>query len=180
MNRICLWLLLLFCLSGTHGMAGGIGRAIARGAVRSSVRSTERSAGRSVVKAAERKAVQRAIEIQRRDLWNHRHSLIRPLPATRNVYRYTTASRARREIHAGIAPGRHMAATAPAGRLPSPKTAANRYGLPTTPTVRETIRLPKGFPTRHNKVPGGEPGVGEITSSRRIPPEAIKKVTQLR
>ncbi len=46
--------------------------------------------------------------------------------------------------------------------------------------VRETIELPRRFPARHNKVPGGRPGAGEITSSRRVPPEAIKKVTPLR
>jgi hypothetical protein len=73
-----------------------------------------------------------------------------------------------------------MTATAPADRPPSPGAAVNRYGLQKAPGVRETIKLPRGIAARHNKVPGGQPGVGEITSSRRVPPEAIKKITPLR
>jgi hypothetical protein len=104
---------------------------------------------------------------------------VRPLPAPRTVHRYTSPGQARQEMHRGVAPGRHMTATAPAGRPPSPRTAVSRYGLQKAPGVRETIELPRRFPARHNKVPGGRPGAGEITSYRRVPPEAIKKVTPL-
>lgn len=73
-----------------------------------------------------------------------------------------------------------MTATAPAGRSLSPLGAKQRFGLQKAPTVRETVVLPKGFLVRHNKAPGGSPGIGEITSSRKVPPSAIRKVLPLR
>lgn len=164
----------------TSADAGGIGRAIARGAARGLARSAARTAAKSTGRAAEKQAIGRALQIQRKDIWNHAHTPVRPLRAPRTVYRYTSPSRAREELRSGIAPGRHMTATAPAGRPPSPATAQRRYGLNAPPTVRETVMLPKGFPARHNRVPGGSPGRGEITSSTEVPPSAIRKVTPLR
>lgn len=180
MNRIFSCTLMLFCLAVTNAQAGGVGRAIARGATRSLARSAERSAARSAGRAAERQAARRVVQIQRKDMWNHRHTPVRPLPAPRTVHRYTTPGQARREMRSGIAPGSHMTATARSGRPPRPGTAANRYGLSKAPAVRETVELPKGFPARHNRVPGGQPGSGEITSSRRVPPAAIKKAIPIR
>jgi hypothetical protein len=113
-------------------------------------------------------------------MWNHQHTPVRPLPAPRTVHRYASPSQAKKEIRTGIAPGSHMTARAPAGRPPNPGTAASKYGLRKAPGVRETIELPKGFPVRHNKVPGGQPGAGEMTSTSRVPPAAIKKVSPLR
>jgi hypothetical protein len=178
--RICSCILICFCLAVVNADAAGVGRAIAHGAARSLTRSAERSAARSAGRAAERQAARRAVQIQRKDLWNHQHTPVRPLPAPRTVHRYVSPSQAKKETRTGIAPGSHMTARAPAGRPPNPGTAASRYGLRRTPGVRETIELPKGFPVRHNKVPGGRPGAGEITSSRRVPSSAIKKETPLR
>jgi hypothetical protein len=176
MNRISSWLVFIFCLTGAHASAGGLGRVIARGAVRGFARSAERSA----VRSTERQAVRRAAAIRTKDVWNHVHTSARPLPAPRTVYRYTSPSQMRRELHSGIAPESHMTATAPAGRPPSPATAVRKYGLPRTPGVRETVQLPRDFLVRHNKVPGGRQGIGEITSPRTVPGTAIKKVTPLR
>ena len=160
--------------------AAGVGRAITRGAARSLARSAERSAARSAGRAAERQAARRAVQIQRKDLWNHQHTPVRPLPAPRTVHRYASPSQAKKDVRTGIAPGSHMTARAPAGRPPTPGKAASQYGLRKAPGVRETITLPKGFPARHNKVPGGRPGAGELTSTRRVPPSAIRKVTPLK
>jgi hypothetical protein len=167
-NRICSYILICFCLAVVNADATGVGRAIARGAARSLAGPAQRSAAR------------RAVQIQRKDLWNHQHTPVSPLPTPRTVHRYTTPEQARREIRGGIAPGSHMTATAPSGRPLSPETAASRYGLRMAPSVRETVELPKGFPARHNRVPGGQPGAGEITSSRRVPPTAIKKAVPIR
>ncbi len=166
---------LLTLLGAWAANAGTVGKAIARGAARGLTRSAERSAAR----AAEKQAARRAVAIQGKDVWNHLHTPARPLPAPRTVYRYTSPSQARRELHTGIAPGRHMTATAPVGRPPSPATAVKKYGLPKAPSVRETVQLPKGLPVRHNRVPGGSPGIGETTSPRKVPPAAIKKITPL-
>lgn len=175
MKRITSWLVFSFCLAVPNVSAAGVGRAIAKGAVRGLARSAERSA----VRSAEKQAVRRSIGIQRKDAWNHLHTPVRPLPAPRTVFRYTSPEQARKELSTGIAPGRHMTATAPAGRPPSPATAARQYGLRKAPGVRETVQLPKGFPVRHDKVPGGQPGMGEITSPKRVPPTATKKITPL-
>jgi hypothetical protein len=175
MKRISSWLVLFFFLAVTDVSAAGLGRVIAKGATRGLARSTERSA----VRSADKQAVRSSIGIQRRDAWNHLHTPVRPLPAPRTVFRYTSPSQAQKELRTGIAPGRHMTTTAPAGRPPSPATAARQYGLRNAPGVRETVVLPKGFPVRHDKVPGGRPGVGEITSPKKVPPSAIKRVTPL-
>jgi len=103
----------------------------------------------------------------------------RPLPKDRSVHRYTTKERAKEEVKKGIAPGSHMTPRARPGRPPSPDSAQRRYGLPRKPEVRETISLPKGTPVRPNKALGGAPGEGELTSPRRVPPGAIKKVAPL-
>src|SRR5262249_44515300 len=131
MIRITRWLGLFFCLAVTSMTAAGPGRAIAKGAIRGLARSTERAAFRS----AEKQAVRRSIGIKRKDSWNHLHTPVRPLPAPRSVFRYTSPSQARRELSTGIAPGRHMTATAPAGRPLSPATAARQYGLRKAPGV---------------------------------------------
>ena len=180
MLRHCLRLLVLLCVVITGADAAGLGRAVARGASRGLAKSAGRAATRSVARSTEKQAVKRAVQIQRKDLWNHRHTPVRPLTAPRTAFRYTTPNRAGAEIRAGIGPGRHMTATAPSGRPLSPLSAKRRFGLQKAPTVRETVVLPKGFPVRHNKVPGGTPGVGEMTSSRSVPSSAIRKVIPLR
>lgn len=173
-NTLAATILMMSVLTG--GAHAGIGRAIARGASRSVAKSAERGAAR----VAERKAEQRAAQILRKDIWNHNHTQVRPLPESRTVHRYTTSSQATRELKTGIPPGDHITSGAHPGRPPSPDAARQRFGLSRSPEVRETVVLPKGFPVRHNKVPGGQPGTGEITSPKRVPSAAVKRVTPLR
>ncbi|MBI2525335.1 MAG: hypothetical protein HYV93_05070 [Candidatus Rokubacteria bacterium] len=116
----------------------------------------------------------------RRDLARDRATLARPLARERTVHRYTTADRARVEVRTGIARGSHMTSHAVRGRPPAASQAQARYGLRNAPEVRETVRLPGGHPARVNRTVGGAPGVGEITSPKRVPPSAIERVVPLR
>lgn len=141
--------------------AGGLGRAAARGAWRSSTRKVW---GRSAAQA------------MRRDLVRDSAIKARPLARQRTVFRYTSKARARTELRRGIAPGRHMSSNGGPGRPLSRVAAQKRYGLPRRPQVRETIRLPKGQPVRAAKALGGRPGVGELTSPKRLWPRAITNV----
>jgi hypothetical protein len=103
-----------------------------------------------------------------------------PLARPRMVHRYTTIERARHESRHGIPPSTHMTSKARPGRPLSSESAKNRFGLPRVPNVRETIRLPRGTLVRPNKVLGGQPGFGELTSPRRIPPGAIVRLTPVK
>ena len=118
-------------------------------------------------------------EILRRDLLRDKVTKARPLAAERRVFRYTTRDRARQELRRGIPGQSHLTSRAGRGRPLGPGNAQRKYGLPQRPQVRETVRLPKGQPVRTNKSLGGSPGVGEITSSKSIPPKAIERVTPL-
>jgi len=144
--------------------AGSLGKAVFRGATKSASKTLRGSAARTL----------------RRDFLRDRATRARPLFQNRRVFRYTTKAQARQELQRGIQPGSHMTAHATGGRPLSPTQAQSRYGLPQKPEVRETVRLPKGQPIRPNKAVGGAAGVGEFTSSRRVPPEAIEKVVPLR
>ncbi len=127
------------------------------------------------------RAAQRPLSrILRRDLLRDLGLRPRRLARPRTVFRYTTREQAQRELRQGLRPGTHMTASGGAGRPLSPRTAQGRYGLPRPPQVRETIRLGKGTPVRPARVLGGEPGRGELTSPRRIPPEAIRRITPLK
>jgi hypothetical protein len=151
-----------FLASGVEG--GTLGRAAARGAARSAGRALRGSPARTLRWERLRDGATR----------------VRPLPKDRTVFRYTSKERAREELRGGLPPGSHMTSRGGAGRPLTPEHAQRRYGLPQKPEVRETVRLPKGQPTRSNRSIGGAPGVGETTSSKRVRPEAIKKVTPLR
>ena len=117
--------------------------------------------------------------ILRKDLLNHRRTAAKALAQGRTVHRYTTQARARHEQ-----PLRHRCQP-PCDRAGTGGSATEvgnrpaRYGIPQPVQVRETIRLPKGFSVRHNKVQGGKPGVGELTSPKPIPPRWIEKVVPL-
>lgn len=104
----------------------------------------------------------------------------RPLSKPKNVWRYTTKADASKAAKQGLPAGKHMTSGVTSGRAPRADTARNRYGLQQNPEVRMTIQLPAGQPVRSNKVLGGARGVGEVTSSRAIPPGAIKRVAPLR
>lgn len=131
-------------------------------------------------KAVARGAATRLAKVLRGDWLRDRVTRVRPLPKGRTVFRYTTRGQARQELRQGILPGRHLTARGTPGRPLSGARAQHRYGLSQPPAVRETLRLPKGQLVRPNKVLGGAPGVGELTSPRRIPPQAITRVVPIR
>lgn len=139
----------------------GLGRAVARGAWRS---STRKIGGKS------------AAQVLRRDLARDSAIKARPLAGSRTVFRYTSKAKASSELRRGILPGRHMTSRGGSGRPLSGAAAQRRYGLLRRPKVRETIRLPKGQPVRTAKAMGGRPGVGELTSTKRLSPTAITNV----
>lgn len=117
--------------------------------------------------------------VLKRDAARDAATAAKPLAQPRSVWRYTSKVQAERELQRGVPAGRHLTAGTHAGRLPSPERAQARYGLPARPEVRETVRLPAGHPVRATKALGGEPGVGEITSTHRLPPATIHKVQPL-
>lgn len=122
-------------------------------------------------------ALARKLALDRqRDVATKAVSLAKP----RTVHRYTSVEQARRESQRGLEPGTHMTANARSGRPLTAESARQRYGLPATPSARETIRLPANTPVRPNKVLGGSPGYGEITSPERIPPAAVLRVDRVR
>lgn len=103
-----------------------------------------------------------------------------PLAKPKNVWRYTSNTEARNAAKKGLPAGRHMTSGVTPGRAPGADIARRRYGLQQKPEVRMTIQLPASQPVRSNKVLGGGRGVGEITSSRPLPPSAIRRVVPLR
>lgn len=103
----------------------------------------------------------------------------KPVPKPTNVWRYTSKEEAEAATRQGLAPNKHMTSKTTPGRPPAAKTAKERYGLAREPEVRMKIEVPQGQPVRRNKVLGGAPGVGEMTSPKPVPPEAIKGVTPL-
>ncbi len=118
--------------------------------------------------------------IAKRDATRDAKTPAKPLKRNTVVTRYTNRELAAKERREGIPPGKHMTAPAGPGRPLGPKEAQRRYGLAKAPDAREMIELPKGQSVRRNKVIGGKPGEGEITSPGRVPPGAIKRVTPLR
>jgi hypothetical protein len=117
--------------------------------------------------------------VLKRDAARDAATAAKPLAQPRTVWRYTSKAQAERELQRGVPAGGHLTAGTTAGRLPSPERAQARYGLPARPEVRETVRLPAGHPVRSNKTLCGDPGVGEITSTHRLPPATIHKVQPL-
>lgn len=142
----------------------GLGRALMRGIKKGAVEKTRQSMGK----------------ILKRDLQRDQSTKVKGLPKDRTVFRYTSAAKAQEEIRQGVRAGSHMTSRATAGRPLSPSEAKRRYGLQQEPDVRLTIRLSKGTRVRNNRALGGKPGVGEITTKRKLPPTAIKRVVPLK
>lgn len=138
-----------------------------------------KAAARSVRSHSLRNAHKMSPEILRRDLMRDRASKIRILRNERKVFRYTTRQRARHEVRRGIPANKHLTSRARPGRPLSAAGAEHRFGLSARPQVRETVRLRQGQAVRMNKTIGGKPGVGEITSTKSLPPTSIEKVTAL-
>jgi hypothetical protein len=168
MSRRSVWPLFVLAamLALPQSVQGGsLGRAVLRGAAR------------SVAGGARQSTVRRAL---RADWLRDRRTAVRPLRQPRTVFRYTTRRQMQRELRRGIAPGRHMTSRARPGRPLTADRAARRYGLPAKPEVREAVRLNPGQPARLNRALAGERGRGELTSPRRVPAEAIRRVVPLR
>lgn len=155
---------LILMLAGSPTIQAGVGAAFARGARRGISRSLVRKMPRTLMRDRVRDLRTPAI----------------PLTRPRTVFRYTTRGQATRELKKGIQPNRHMTTTGAPGRPLGPSAAKSRYGLAKKPTVRESVQLPKGFPVRHNRALQGKPGVGELTSPKRIPPGAVRKIVPLK
>jgi hypothetical protein len=102
------------------------------------------------------------------------------LSRMRSVARYTTGTRARLEARGGIAAGSHFTARLRRGRPMSATNARRSFGLPRKPSVRESVLLRKGTQVRFNKAIHGRPGIGEITTVRRIPRESIRQIARLK
>jgi hypothetical protein len=132
---------------------------------------------RSLGQAFARSAISKLLK---RDLTRDAATVAKPLARPRQVWRYTTRQRAAVDARSGLAPRSHMTARVTRGRPPSPETAQRRYGLLNGPEVRETWRLPAGTPARSTKALGGAPGMGEITSTKRLPPEGLVRITPLK
>jgi len=163
-KSIVVWLFAAAIVLPSAVEAGSLAKAATRGATRSVTKAWRGAAAKTL----------------RRDLLRDRASRVHSLAKNRTVFRYTTKVQARQELRRGIRPGRHMTARTTAGRPLSPVRAQRRYGLPQQPEVRETVRLPKGYPVRPNRVVGGAAGVGEVTSTKRVPSAAVVKVVPLR
>lgn len=159
------WLFVTVMILPSTIEAGGVAKAAARGATKSVTKAWREAA---------------ATKTLRRDFLRDRATRVHSLAGNRAVFRYTTKAQARQELQRGIRPGNHMTARTTAGRPLSPTQAQRRYGLPQKPEVRETVRLSQGQPIRSNRVIGGEAGVGEVTSTIRVPSTAVAKVVPLR
>jgi hypothetical protein len=146
-----------------------------RSVKRSSIR-TARSAVRGLGRVT-RVDVERGLS---RDAARDARIVAKPLAQRRTVYRYTTRDQALREVRRGLKPGTHTTSTGSRGRPLSASSAQARYGLPRTPEVRETVKLPAGQRVRIGKATGGARGVGEITSPDKVEPNAIKRVVPIK
>ncbi len=118
--------------------------------------------------------------VLRADLIRDRGTVAKVLVKPRTVFRYTSRTQAAQEAKYGLAPRTHMTSTGGPGRPLSAQAAQKRYGLPAKPQVRETLRLNANHAVKHNKALGGAPGYGELTSPKRISPNAIRRIVPLR
>lgn len=139
-----------------------------------------RVAGRAVAgKAAQRSAARPVGRLLLRDATRDAATAARPLSRPRIFHRYVPAGGLRRELRTGIPAGRHMAPVRQGAPMSS-RAARIRYGLPKAPRYRETLRLDKGTPVKHNRALGGSPGFGEALSTQRLPPQAILRHVKLK
>lgn len=147
--------------------------------------ASARRVGSSLEKALAKRLSNQGTVVQKdwqavasKDMQNHLKSP-QPLPKTRIVERYTSQKQAAKELQQGISPHTHMTTNVHKGHPYSPARIKRRYGIPDSKPieVKETIRVPAGQPVVQNKVPGGERGVGEITSPKALPKQSIIKIS---
>lgn len=130
--------------------------------------------------SAERVAERRMLGTLERDAARDRATAARILKRDRVVARYTTKARAETEMREGLKVGTHMNSRLSAGRPLTALHAQRRYGLPVRPEVRERIVLMKGTKVRMNKAMGGQPGIGEITVTRRAPASVVREIQRVK
>lgn len=171
LSRTLLVLALLLFAIGSSGCAS---------AEKSAARRLLRAEGRAIERQSARRVERGAVRNLERDFERDRASAVRGLPRQVTTFRYTSKAEAERELRAGIPTGRHFTSTGGPGRPLTARSARARYGLPRTPEVRETIRLPEGAMVRRNRAIGGARGVGEMTSTTRTGRRAIKRVISLK
>ena len=136
-------------------------------AARAAVRGTAASARKSLAK------------VLRIDRIRDAHTPVSRLARPRTTFRYATPQQARTEASRGIAAGSHFTSRALRGRPLSASAATARYGLPAGKTTRFTVTLPAGTGVRFNKALRGGRGVGEVTTTDRVAPDAIRRVIRL-
>lgn len=166
-NMLSVRLLVAFFICGglllpATASASVFGKAAARGAERSLARGLRRS----------------PVHLREFDAVRDRRSNLSILKTGRSVDRYTTLREANSELRHGIAPNRHM--TSFSSRKPlTANNATIRLGLSRKPQVVERIEIPKGTGLHFNKVLGGKPGYGEITSPARLPRTSVRRILTL-
>ncbi len=177
MMRAPLWLnvvIFAVCIIAAFPVTAGGKRDIARAAAG---RMLQRDAARDASVAARAAAAREARQILRADRARDAASRAKPLSRERVVRRYTTAAQAEKEAASGVPAGNHMTASAGPGRPLSAEGATKKYGLAKEPERVMTIRIPQHQRVRFNKTLGGRrAGVGEITSTQKIPPAAVISV----
>lgn len=166
--------LILFAFSIAFAVSGcrSAGRSVSRRLMRAETRAVERQSVRSL----ERNAT-RTLE---RDAARDSAAAAKRLSRGVTTFRYTTKAEAQREIRSGFRSGTHFTSRARPGRPLSARAAQARYGLPRTPEVRITARLPEGSAVKRNRVIGGARGVGELTTAKRADSKVIRKVVSLK
>lgn len=141
------------------------------GVARSAVRDSQRAAAKSL------KRIPAALA---KDAARDSRTPARTLSRSRLAFRYVDRSALQREVRRGFAKGTHFTSTAGPGRPLSPLGARLRYGLPKSPTHRESVRLRPGDRVRLNKVVGGNrAGLGEASLAARIPWSRTERVIRL-
>jgi hypothetical protein len=149
-------------------------------AEKSVARRLMRAEGRAVERQSARRLERGMVRNLERDLERDRASAARRLSREATTFRYTSKAESERELRSGIRAGSHFTSKARPGRPLEARSARARYGLPSVPEVRETVRLQKGTMVRRNRAIGGMRGVGEITSTGKTNGTAIRKVIPLK
>ena len=173
------------CVSIPETEAGVFSRSVTKVAARKAAarkaahKTTQKKAAKRAARKKAPKKEKNYKEIAAHDRHRDNNTTAKPLEKPRTVRRYTSSADAKYIKAKGVPANTHMTARIPKGRAISAGKAKNRYGLKDKPDTRLTIQIPKGHPTKKNKVIGGEPGWGEITSPKRIPPKNVVKVDRL-
>ena len=101
----------------------------------------------------------------------------KPLEKDTKVRRFV---RNKKDLQKDIPANSHTTAPIRPGRFPSAERAQKQYGLPEKPRYVGVIDLEKKRLERRNKVVGGEPGRGEMTSPQKVNKNQVEKIVKLR